>query len=145
MAKEKKFINQAEEDAIIAAIQVAEKNTSGEIRVHIEANCKGVVKERVKELFYELKMHQTKRRNGVLIYLAANDRQFFIFGDKGIYEKTPDNFWQGTKDAMQAHFQQGEFVTGLCEGILMIGEQLKKYFPYRKGDINELPDEISRG
>ena len=34
---------------------------------------------------------------------------------------------------------------GLAEAVRMTGEKLKVHFPYKEGDVNELPDEISFG
>lgn len=145
MAKKKrhKFLTTTEEDEIISAIQEAERQTSGEIRVHIEAECKGSIEERAHRLFYQLGMYKTQRRNGVLFYLAANNRRFYILGDEGIYRVVPRDFWGDMQQQMTSFFRSGKFKEGLVEGILEIGIQLKKYFPYEKGDQNELPDEIS--
>ena len=46
---------------------------------------------------------------------------------------------------MLEHFKQGKFVDGLIAGAKEAGIQLKAHFPYQKGDINELPDDISFG
>ena len=70
------FFSQEEQQKIVAALQEAELNTSGEIRVHIENHCKGESLERAAELFYELKMDHTAARNGILFYLAVKDRKF---------------------------------------------------------------------
>ncbi len=145
MASKKEFISKAGEEEIIKAIQTAEKNTSGEIRVHLEPQCEENIFEHAKKIFEQLKMHETELRNGVLIYLAVNDHKFYILGDKGIHEKVSDNFWGSTRDVMQKHFKNGDFVKGLTEGIILAGEQLKKYFPHANDDVNELSDEISRG
>lgn len=146
MSEKKQFISKEDENEIIKAIQTAETNTSGEIRVHLEPHCEEVeLDERAKIVFQKLKMQETELRNGVLIYLAVNDQKFYILGDEGIHKKVPDNFWESTKDIMQKHFKSGEFKEGLVEGILMAGEQLKKHFPHKDDDINELSDEISRG
>ncbi len=144
MRKKKKFIDKSDEQEIIKAIQAAEKSTSGEIRVHLEPNCKGKMEERALYIFGELKMHETAARNGVLIYLAVNDHKFYILGDEGIHKKVPDDFWESTKEVMQTHFKKGKFKEGLVKGIVLAGEQLKKHFPYQDDDINELSDEISR-
>lgn len=141
----KDFINAEEEDRIISAIRTAEKNTSGEIRVHIEDHCDTAVSERVKYVFQKLGMHETKQRNAVLFYVSANNRSFYIYGDKGIYKKVPDHFWEETIELMQNFFKKKDFAEGLVQGILKTGEELKRYFPYERDDINELPDEISRG
>jgi len=142
--KKKDFINSEEEKEIIKAIQQAERNTSGEIRVHIEDHCEEKMETRVQDLFFRLEMHKTKERNAVLIYISANDHQFYIFGDKGIHQKTPPDFWQETIELMLSYFKKSDFVNGLIKGILKAGEQLKIHFPSHHEDENELPDEISR-
>jgi len=145
MAENFRFITKADEKEIIEAIETAESQNSGEIRVHLEPYCKDELHTRAQEVFYKLNMQQTKRRNGVLIYLAVNDRKFYILGDKGIHEKVPEDFWESTKDVMQSHFKKGQFKEGLIEGILLAGRQLKEHFPHTEDDTNELSDEISRG
>ncbi len=127
------------------AIHAAEFNTSGEIRVHIEKHCKEDVLDRAAYLFKKLEMHKTDLRNGVLFYLAIEDRRFAILGDAGINQKVPDNFWEKIKEEMAAHFQEGNFTIGLTTGILKAGEKLKQHFPWQKDDVNELSDEISFG
>ena len=127
------------------AIRAAESNTSGEIRVHIEKHCKEEVLDRAAYIFEKLEMHRTELRNGVLFYLAVEDRKFAILGDAGINQKVPENFWNEIKENAIASFKEGFFAKGLSEGIIKAGEQLKQHFPYQKDDINELSDEISFG
>ena len=141
----KKFFTNEEKKRIIDAIKEAELETSGEIRLHLESRCKGNVLERAVAIFEKLKMHETQMRNGTLIYLAIADRKFAIFGDKGINEIVPDNFWQDVKEEMGSLFREGKFVDGITTGIGQIGQKLKEFFPYQDDDINELPDEISTG
>lgn len=140
-----KFFQPEQEEQIIESIQQAEKNTSGEIRVHLhEAIDRGLMKD-AREAFRKMGMHRTKARNGVLIFIVPTERQFAIIGDQGIDRAVPEGFWDGIKDRMQAHFRQGDFVRGVCTGIEEAGQQLKKYFPYQSDDENELPDDISYG
>ena len=140
-----KFFKEEEKELISESIQEAEKNTSGEIRVHIESKCTGDVMDRAAYLFEKLKMHETKLRNAVLFYLALDDKKFAILGDAGINQVTAENFWDNIKDAMLREFAINKFTSGLSTGIAMAGEQLKEHFPYQRNDINELPDEISFG
>ncbi len=140
-----KFLSKEEQQRIVQAIQEAEKETSGEIRLHIESRCKGDPLERAKVIFQKLKMHQTALRNGVIVYLAIDDRKFAIWGDKGINEKVPENFWQDVKEVMASHFKKNAFAEGLIKGITMIGEKLKEFFPHQIDDVNELSDDISFG
>ncbi len=138
-----KFFSKEEQARILEAIKEAEKETSGEIRVHIESGLKGKVLDRAAWIFKKLGMHATEQRNGVLFYLALRNREFAIIGDKGINSKVPEDFWDKTKDLIQEHFRKGKFTDGLVGGILLAGKQLRTHFPYKKGDVNELPDEIS--
>ena len=141
--KASSFFTKSEKNVILEAIKEAEKNTSGEIRVHIENRCKEDVLDRAAWIFKKLDMDRTRERNGVLFYLAVKDRKFAIIGDAGINSKVPEGFWNQIKEIMEKNFIEGRFTEGLSEGIKMAGEKLKEYFPYNKGDINELSDEIS--
>ena len=137
------FFTKEEQDQILAAIKEAEKETSGEIRIHIETTCETNVLDRAAWVFKKLGMNKTAERNGVLFYLAVKDRKFAIIGDAGIHAKVPEGFWDEIKEILTKRFKKGEFTEGLAEGMLLAGKQLKTHFPYRKDDVNELSDEIS--
>lgn len=134
-----------QQQRIVKAIEQAELNTSGEIRVHIEKSCKIDVLDRAADVFALLKMHKTQLRNGVLFYFAISDRKFAILGDAGINSKVPYNFWDSIKEEMLVLFKQGDITSGLEKGILLAGEKLKEHFPLQKNDVNELSNEISFG
>ncbi len=139
----KGFFSEIDQEKIVNAIKEAEKNTSGEVRVHIENRCKNIVLDRASEVFAVLKMHKTDLRNGVLFYLAVEDKKFAILGDAGINAVVPANFWDEIKSECLEQFREGKFADGLAEGITKAGSQLKAHFPYQTDDINELPDDIS--
>ncbi|MCK9413644.1 MAG: TPM domain-containing protein [Prolixibacteraceae bacterium] len=140
-----KFLSKEDELLVVQAIQSAEHQTSGEIRVHIESVCKGKVLDRAAWLFKSLKMHETAQRNGVLIYLSTKDRKFAIIGDAGINKVVPAGFWNDVKELMISNFSNGNLTEGFVLGIGKVGEKLKEFFPYQKEDVNELPDEITYG
>ncbi len=140
-----KFFSKEEKEQIIDAIKNAEKETSGEVRLHIESSCKGDALQRAILVFSKLKMHETKLRNGTLVYLAAKDRKFAIFGDEGINRVVPENFWEDVKDDMRKEFVEDRFAQGVVTGVGHIGEKLRQFFPYQSDDVNELPDDISIG
>lgn len=139
------FFSKEDKNKISQAIHEAEKNTSGEIRVHIEGKCSEDVLDRATYIFEKLEMHQTKLRNGVLFYLAMQDHKFAILGDAGINQVTAEGYWDEIKGTMLTHFKEKQFAEGLAKGIQMAGEQLKEHFAYQEDDINELSDEISFG
>jgi len=137
------FFTTEEKKQITDSIAQAELNTSGEIRLHVEGKCKIDVLDRAAYVFEKLEMHETAQRNGVLFYLAVNDRKFAIIGDSGINQLVAADFWNETKETMLEFFKEEKFAEGLSKGILMAGEQLKTNFPYQSNDVNELSDEIS--
>lgn len=145
MSKVEDFLTKEEEQAVVEAIRMAEKNTSGEIRVHIEKTTSIDSYERAMEVFHLLKMDETQLKNGVLLYVAVKDKSFVICGDKGINDLVPPDFWDTTKDVMASHFKNGDFKQGLVDGITKAGEQLQKYFPFEEDDTDELSNEISLG
>ena len=145
MSKIEDFLTAEQEQIIIKAIKIAEKNTSGEIRVHIEKETNIPPLEKALEVFYSLEMDKTEQRNGVLIYIAVESKQFPILGDEGINSKVSEDFWDLEKELMLTHFKKAEYAKGIELAILKAGEKLKEFFPYKDDDTNELSDEISKG
>ncbi len=135
-------LSDKEQEKIKHSIEWAEKATSGEIRVCVENNCKIDAYDRAIECFYDLKMDNTKLRNGVLIYVALDDHKFSIIGDQGINALVADDFWDSTKELMLEKFKAKDIAEGISVGIIEAGKQLKKYFPYQSNDTNELSDDI---
>ena len=145
MSHVEEFLTAEEEGEIVNAILEAEKNTSGEIRVHIEATAKMDHFSRAQQVFHFLKMDNTKDENGVLLYVAVDDKKFVIYGDTGIDRAVPKGFWDSTKDLISSHFKEGNFKQGIVEGVLMAGKELEAHFPWNHNDTNELSDAISKG
>lgn len=139
------FFSDEQKQQIRAAIEHMEHKTSGEMRLHVEGDCKGDPYERAVHVFHRLHMHKTKHRNAVLFYLAVNHNKFAIVGDEGIHKSVPENFWVTVKDHVITQFKQGKFTEGICEGIDMTGKMLKTHFPHNSNDKNQLSDEISYG
>ena len=143
--KQEDFLTAYQQATVVDAVRLAEKGTSGEIRIHIDGDCPSTALERAEEVFGKLGLHRTKLRNGVLIYLSCNTKVFAIIGDKGINEAVPEHFWEDVIAMMGVEFRAGRFTEGLRKGVLMVGEKLQAFFPYQKDDVNEQPDEISFG
>ncbi|MGB5243373.1 MAG: TPM domain-containing protein [Lutimonas sp.] len=138
------FLTPEEEEQIVETIRSSEKETSGEIRVHIENNCKIGCLDRAKEVFNYLGMDKTKDRNGVLFYVSVQSHMFAVIGDSGIDEKVPKNFWDSVKNRVQGEFAKGNFCDGLVLGIIEAGQKLSEFFPFHHTDENQLSNEISK-
>jgi uncharacterized membrane protein len=142
----KPHFSNTEKETIKLAIQAAENNTSGEIRVYVENKCKPEnVLDRATECFYKLKMQNTQLKNGVLIYVAVKDKKFAIIGDAGINKVVPINFWDAEKESMKAYFINGKIIEGIASTIEKVGLQLQQFFPHQADDINELSDDMVIG
>ena len=138
----KEFLNQIDHDRIVEAIRNAEKETSGEIRVHVQPRVGPNLRVFAERTFERLGMTKTGLRNGVLLFIATEPRQFVILGDRGIDEKVPAGFWDEIAAMLTIRFKNGQFTDGIVEAINAAGEHLKQYFPRSAGDVNELSDEI---
>jgi len=140
---DKAFFNSEQKEIIKRAIQEAELNTSGEIRVHLSKTCSESVLDCASYWFEKLKMHKTIQRNCILFFLASNDKKFAVIGDVGINRKVEHDFWDHIKDNMLLDFKNDRFTEGLVNGIQIVGKQLKQHYPNKKTKSNNLPDEIS--
>lgn len=139
----KKFFTKKENSQIIQAIKKAEKATSGELRVHLTRQIKKDPLKEAIRIFKLLGMQKTKQRNGCLILIGLKNKKIVVIGDKGINDVVGNNFWDDVVNVLINNFKKGSYAPGLEQGILMIGEKLKQYFPYATDDVNELSDEVS--
>lgn len=145
MTKSRDFFTLEQQQELKTAIQLAEKNTSGEIRLHIDTSRPKEVFPRAFEVFNTLEISKTELKNGVLFYLSLESREFAVIGDAGINNLVPDDFWDDVRDLVISHFKKEEFVKGLIGGIKLCSFKLKEFFPYQREDVNELTDELSFG
>jgi uncharacterized membrane protein len=139
----REFLSKVEHDRIVQAIRGAEASTSGEIRVFIQRgklNADPLIAAQKK--FHQLRMHTTRERNAVLIFVAPRAHKFAVVGDKAIHEKCGEEFWQRIVEGMRAHFQNEKFSYALVEGINEIGKLLAAHFPKTPANANELPDDV---
>lgn len=141
----KNFLSESQKQDIVNAIVTAENGTSAEVRVHLDSMCLGNPVTAAIKQFDQLGMHNTKDKNGVLIYVAYKSRKCAIVGDEGINAVVPANFWDECYATMTTHFKSDDFGGGIAAAILKVGEKLKEFFPYQSDDVNELSDEISFG
>lgn len=127
------------------AIRLAENGTSCELRVHLENKCPEDVMDRAAFIFAELDMHKTRFRNGVVIYIALEDRKVAILGDAGINECMEPNSWEHIRNRMIHYFKENNLEAGIIEAIKLVGEKIQHFFPIQKDDRNELPNIVTTG
>lgn len=145
--KQRVFFSPEDQAQIVEAIRVAEKETSGEIRIYVESRNPMVDPvDRAKEIFFKLKMQHTDERNAVLFYIAMDDHELALFADEGIYQRVGSDYWNTAVQNMIAAFSKENISNGIEQCISQIGNTLKKEFPFNSTtDKNELPDDIVFG
>jgi uncharacterized membrane protein len=141
----KKLLRVIDQEKIKAAIERAERQTSGEICVSVASLFWGNIEKAADRAFVRMGMTHTKQRNGVLFFVVPSRRRFAVLGDQGIHEKVGQEFWDGIAGILSERFHEGDFTGGLVRGIEEVGKQLSVYFPYGKRDTDELPDDVDFG
>src|SRR5215217_7778190 len=125
-SKPKPLLSAAIQEMVVNAIRKAEARTTGEVRVFVEGHCTYVDPiDRAREVFRELAMEKTERRNAVLIYVALKDHQFAIFGDEQIYIKAGGPvFWEAAANLLRKYLREGQTGEGLAACIEALGNAL---------------------
>jgi len=134
--------------AIRERIAEQERRHGGELRFAVEASLPLLqlwrgqdARSRAVELFAQLRVWDTERDSGVLIYLLLADKRVEIVADRGIHRKVGSIAWEAICGEMQRAFAAGRFEQGACGGIAAISDLLAAHFPPAEGDADELPNE----
>ncbi|EJL71011.1 TPM domain-containing protein [Chryseobacterium populi] len=137
------FLTNQQIAALVEAIQAAEKHSTGEIRVHIDSTTENHNAETAFEVFKKLCMNNTADRNAVLFHVNFEQKYLTIIGDVGIHEKVYQSFWDHLHDYITSEFAKGNYFKALKSAILETGIELKKYFPVKGENPNQLSNEIT--
>ncbi len=137
--KRETFFSQFDHDRVVAVIVAAEKQTSSEIRVYVSHRPVTDVRHAAIHHFHKLRMHKTKHRAAVLIFMAPESQNFFIVGDEAVHAKCGETFWEQVAAEMREHFRQGRFTDGIIHGIQTAGKLLAQHFPAERTVRNEPP------
>ena len=144
-----RLLSDADLEAIAAAVAAAERETSAEIRVHLERRvprrsaAPGDALARAAEVFTALGMQATAERNGVLLYLAVDDHKLAIVGDAGVHARVGEEYWPRVRDAMVERLRRGEARDAVLHAVSEVALVLRRFFPRRPDDQNELSDRVS--
>ncbi len=137
------FLTEQQMASLVEAIQTAENQSTGEIRIHIDSNTEADNAKRAFEVFQYLGMDQTAERNAVLFHVNFESHYLTIIGDEGIHKKVRQSFWDHLHDKTTSEFAQENYYEGLKKAILETGLELKKHFPFTGENFNELSNEIT--
>lgn len=139
----RKLARRVDAQKVRQAIEAAERQTSGEIRVSVAPFFWGSVRRAAERAFGRLGMRGTRDRNGVLFFVVPGRRRFVVLGDEGIHAKVGPEFWEKVAAAVSERFREGDFTGGLVHGIETVGRELATHFPFEgPKDVDELPNEV---
>ena len=123
-------------DAIEKAIREAERTHAGQIRFAIETALTPMhiwhrvsAHKRALEVFSALRVWDTERNNGVLVYLLLADRSVEIVADRGFKSRVSAAEWAAVCRLIESHFLHSRFKSGCLAGIEAIGALIARHFP----------------
>jgi uncharacterized membrane protein len=142
-------LSEAALQRIGARVAESETRHSGQIRVMVEAGLPlGYLRQHLRPrdraitMFGKLRVWDTERNNGVLIYLLLAERAIEIVADRGVNRHADAAAWAEIAERMRSAFQGGDFEAGLSRAIDAVEVILVRHFPAVPGEVrdNELPD-----
>lgn len=139
---------------LAAQVAASEAGHSGEIRIFVEAglpmsylwqpaSTAQITHERALAMFGKLRVWDTAKNNGVLIYLLLAERRIEIVADRGLNELVPPGTWSRMIEAMSAAFKAGDFEGGLARAVSEVSALLQRHFALadQAHNPNELPND----
>jgi uncharacterized membrane protein len=97
---------------------------------------------RAEDLFGQLRVWDTARRTGVLIYVLLADRAVEIVPDRAAALRLPPRSWELIAQQMCKHFGEDDWRGGALAGIKAMNALLVRHLPPRPGGHpGELPDQ----
>ena len=137
------FLTDQQIASLVEAIQSAEEHSTGEIRVHIDSTTEDQNAKTAFEVFKKLCQNKTAERNAVLFHVNFEKKYLTIIGDVGIHDKVYQSFWDHLHDYIRSEFAKGNYHKALKSAILETGLELKKHFPVKGENPNQLSNEIT--
>lgn len=129
------------------AIAAGEVKHDGEICFAVEARLPARyliggrrIRARAENVFGELKVWDTERRTGVLIYVLLGDYTIEIIPDRGVAARVPEGSWERIIGFMADEFRGEHWKEGALAGITATHNLLELYLPPGPGRHATLPD-----
>src|SRR5687767_3598969 len=138
-------------DAIESAVAASEARHRGEIRFAIEAALDVASlwrnldpRERALETFSELRVWDTREKNGVLIYILLADHDVEIVADRGFEGRVRAEEWQAICATVERAFRDGLWLDGARLAVEGVSALALREFPRTDVlDVDEQPNKPS--
>lgn len=107
---------------------------------------KAEINEEVEEAaltsFYRNGLNNTRDRTGILIFISVFERRAFVLADEGINAKVDTGVWQEIVGTVVQGIRQRRQAQGICRAVRRCGDLIRKAFPIKSGDTDELDNLI---
>jgi len=101
------------------------------------------VRRRAAELFLTKRLHMTRARTGVLIFVSLAERMAELIADEGIASHVDRHVWDRAMAALSEGLRRGEPGAGFAAAVGLCGDVLAERFPADpKDNPNQLPDTV---
>jgi putative membrane protein len=100
------------------------------------------VKEAAITHFFTHDLYRTRDETGVLVLISVFERRVWILADRGINAKVPEGQWDDIVKMITDGIRQKRSADAICEAVEKIGELLKRHFPVKPDDSDELDNLI---
>jgi hypothetical protein len=138
-------------------VTASEHRHSGEIRICVEAGLpisylwrhfwhkatiRAVMRQRALMMFSKLRIWDTERNNGVLIYLLLAERDIELVADRGINQYVSAAEWESIVQRLSIALRDGRFEDGLTQALEEVSAILMRHFEIKTDgkNANELPN-----
>ena len=142
MFPSKQLLSIEQEKQLVEAIDKAEENNKGEVRVHLEKKCPTAdALDRAEQLFFDLGMHHTEEGTAALLYISIQSKKAAIYAGPGLYKSRQEDFWSAAIEKVVEGFKRNEPIEGIANALKEIGDVLREIVPGESE--NQLPNEVS--
>lgn len=100
------------------------------------------VEEAAIKAFFREGLYRTRDETGVLLFISVFERKVWVLADRGINAKVTQEQWTRIVEHIVSGFQGRRQAEAICEAVMMVSDLLKKHFPPRADDSNELKNLI---
>jgi putative membrane protein len=95
-----------------------------------------------REQFFEQRLHLTRARTGVLIFVSVAEHHVEIIADAGINARVPPGTWDKAVADFVERVRSGRIAEGFVAAIGQVGDRLAEHFPRPPDDTDELPNRL---
>ncbi|WP_353397657.1 TPM domain-containing protein [Hydrogenophaga sp. 5NK40-0174] len=141
-------------------IQASEARHTGEVRICVEASLPlhdlyrlgrdatlaTVIRDRAWDWFGDLRVWDTERNNGVLIYLLLAEQAIEVVADRALSRAIDQQQWEAIVGRLGQRLKKGEVEDGLTAALEEVSALLVEAFPLGAGEVrpDELPNFVVR-